>query len=323
MRIFFLGGTRFIGHAAAAHAIAAGHVVAVAHRGKTPSLLPDAEDVLVDRDDPSALARVVAQWKPDAVVDTRAMTRSEAECSALAIKTARARAVVLSSADVYAQFGRLNGLPSASPDRAVLDESAPLSPPFPFRAIGPHEGGPDYDKKDVEAVFRGLPRETGAPAVVLRLPIVYGPRDPKRRFGVLVDALDRGITRIPIVGGAQLALSHVDVADVAQAILLAATSSALAPLAHVFNVGEAVVPTMAERARVIARVMDRPLDLVESDEPLAPEWGLFGRFPCDVILDTTRIRDALGFAELAPLERSMARLVTALRESRATAQLRS
>ncbi|MFO0669763.1 MAG: NAD(P)-dependent oxidoreductase [Polyangiaceae bacterium] len=226
------------------------------------------------------------------------------------------RAVVLSSADVYAQFGRLNGVSSDAAIRATLDEHAPPSPPFPFRTVGPHEGGPDYDKKDVEAVFRALPRTTGAPAVVLRLPIVYGPRDPKRRFGPLVDALDGGLTRLPVAGGASLRLSHVDVEDAAQAIVLAATSPELAAIDHVLNVGEAAVPTMGERALAIARVMGRPLALEETHEPLPPEWGLFGRFPCDVVLDTHRIRSVLGYAEADSAERSLARLVAALRKSR-------
>src|SRR5207247_318574 len=113
-------------------------------------------------------------------------------------------------------FGRLNGLAAPEPE-AIVRETSPLTIPFPFRGLGAHEGGHDYDKKHVEAIFRELPRVT-----ILRLPGVYGKRDPKRRFGEIVDRLEKGVDRtFPSRGRASWRKSFVDVEDVAHATLLA------------------------------------------------------------------------------------------------------
>lgn len=317
MHVVFVGGTRFIGRAAAAAALAEGHRVTVVHRGATPCDLAFVREVIADRRDPSALATALAKSKPDVVVDTRAMDRSDAEALALALKIVRVPAVVLSSQDVYAQFGKLNGLPSAAPDEPLLREDAPLTVPRPFAAIGaPHEGGPDYDKKHVEAVFATLPAETGAPAIALRLPGVYGTRDPKRRFGGLVDAIDSGMRELPCAGGAQLRLTHVHVDDAAHAIVLAATRATRDASFHVYNVGERATPTMAERAQAIAGAMGCIVTLVERSEPLAPAFALLGRFPCDCVLDTSAIRTELGFAEVTTEEECVRSVVAWARESR-------
>ena len=79
MRLSFIGGTRFIGHAAVKLAVERGHVVTVLHRGKHALELADVKDMLVDRADPSALCEALARVRPDVVIDTRAMTRSDGE----------------------------------------------------------------------------------------------------------------------------------------------------------------------------------------------------------------------------------------------------
>ena len=78
MRILFLGGTRFIGHHAAARAVAAGHDVWVAHRGNHPCEVAGVVRMRVDRTLPSDVSDAVEAARPDAVVDTRAMTAEDA-----------------------------------------------------------------------------------------------------------------------------------------------------------------------------------------------------------------------------------------------------
>jgi nucleoside-diphosphate-sugar epimerase len=325
MHLVFLGGTRFIGHAACAAALSAGHRVTRIHRGTRRSDLPGAKDVIADRRDPSALAVALAKTKPDAVIDTWAMTKAGAECAALGIKLLGVPAVVLSSQDVYAQFGKLNGLPAPAEDDALVGEDAPLTVPRPFAALGEHEGGPEYDKKDVEAVYRALAAETHAPVAALRLPGVYGARDPRRRFGAIVDALDAGITVLACAGGASLRLTHVHVADAAHAFGLAATR---APAGfRAFNVGEAETPPMRDRATALAAFMGKPLELREqapssdANEPDVPDdrpqpLGLLGRFPNDCVMNTSRIRNELGYREILDEEQRLTDLVAWLRASR-------
>lgn len=313
MRIALIGGTRFIGHHTAALAVERGHQVWVLHRGQHPCQAAGARDVLVDRDDPGALCEALRQISPDALVDTRSMTRPQAECTALALKIFHTPAVVLSSVDVYAQFGRLNGLP-APPPEAEVTELSPLTLPYPFRELGGHECGPDYDKKDVEktlenAVAQGVPSVT-----VLRLPGVLGPRDPRRRFGPIVDALDAGRRELPCEGGAPWRLTHAHVRDVAHSILLAAERQLDGY--RVYNVGEARTPTMRERVEQLAAVVGASLRWVETPGPLPAEFSSLGLAANDLVLSSQRLRGELGFCEITTPEERAQGVVDRARETR-------
>lgn len=269
--------------------------------------------MLVDRHDPSALTEAVARLAPDVVVDTRAMTRADAEVFALVLSVAGCRGVVLSSQDVYAQFGRLNGLPAPEPE-AVVREDSPLTVPFPFRDFGEHEGGPDYDKKDVETVLRLACEEKQACVTSLRLPGVYGWDDPKRRFAFVVDRLDAGELALPRVGGGTFRLTHAHVRDVAHAVVLAAEQAHTGY--RVFNVGEAVTPTMSERAEALARQMNVELRWVESQPPLPAGLELLGVMPNDFVADSDALRRELGFSEITTAAEREADVVAWLRHSR-------
>lgn len=313
MKLAILGGTRFIGHAAAAHAAARGHDVFVLHRGKHPSELSAVQPIAVDRADPSALCETLARLGADVLIDTRAMTRLDAEVTALAIKVLTLPAVVLSSLDVYAQFGRLNGLPAPEPE-ALVTEDSPLTIPFPFRGVGGHDAGPDYDKKEVESVIREAVSEGAPGATILRLPAVYGARDYRRRFGGIVDAFDRGETTLPCAGGARFRLAHAHVRDVAHAMVLAAERRPEG--LQVFNVAEAIVPPMRERAEAFARVMGARFTWVETGAPLPPELATLGILPNDFVTDTSRIRASLDFHEVTTEEERLTDTIAWLRASR-------
>jgi nucleoside-diphosphate-sugar epimerase len=301
MHVAFIGGTRFIGHTAASAAAWRGHKVSVLHRGRHPNELDGVEEVIVDRNDPSALCEALKRLSPDVVVDTRAMTRSEAEVTVLALKVVGVPGVVLSSQDVYAQFGRLNGHP-APPLAPLVDEDAELTVPYPFRGLAEHEGGPDYDKKEVEAALRESLSDGVSAVTVLRLPAVYGARDPKRRFGPLVDRLDAGERELPCSGGASFRWTHAHVRDVAHAIALAAERVSTG--FSVYNVGEDPTPTMRERADAIARHFDAEIRWQESTAELPAGLELFGAYPNDFVADSSRIRAELGWSEVTtPAER--------------------
>ncbi len=302
MKLAIVGGTRFIGHTIASVAIWRGHEVTLFHRGQHPSEVAGASDVLVDRDDPVPFCAALERAKPDALIDTRAMTRSQAEVTALALKLLGIPGVVLSSIDVYAQFGRLNGLPAPEPE-AVVTESALLTIPYPFRGIAEHEAGPDYDKKDVE---RELLRVTsdGAPAVtVLRLCAVYGTRDPKRRLAAIIDRFDRGERVLPEQGGASWRHAHAHVRDVAHASVLSAEKPGSGY--RVFNVSEARTPSMRERAEELAQAMDVSFEWRQTDE-VPPDLEALGKMPNDLVIDSSKIRSELGFSEVTqPEERAL------------------
>ncbi|MBK8255250.1 MAG: NAD-dependent epimerase/dehydratase family protein [Polyangiaceae bacterium] len=312
MKLAIIGGTRFIGHATAAHAAERGHDVYVLHRGKHPSELATVQPIAVDRYDPSALCETLAHLAPNAVIDTRAMCSVEAECTALAMKVLGLPGVVLSSQDVYAQFGMFNGLPCPSVE-PVVNEDSPLTIPFPFRELGGHDGGPDYDKKEVEKVFCDAAKD-GIPGVaILRLPMVYGPRDYRRRFGTIVDALDSGLTQLPCTGGAVGRITHAHVVDVAHAVVLAVEG--IRRGARVYNVGEEMTPTMRDRVEMLAHAAGRSFSWNEVQEVPPPFWML-GRLPTDFVVDSSRIRAEIGYRELTTERERLADTVQWLRQSR-------
>ena len=315
MRLLFLGGTRFIGRAAVAEAVGRAHEVTLLHRGVHSAGVAGARELLVDRADPGALASAIAKARPDVVIDTRAMTRSDAEATALALKITPAPVVVLSSQDVYAAWGALIGHEAPPPEPLLTEASALMTVRFPYRGKE-HDGGEDYDKKEVEGVFREAAAGEIASACVLRLPAVYGRRDYRRRFGAIVDALDAG-DALPCAGGATFRWTHLHVRDAGHAIVLAAEGVRRG--FSVYNIGEAETPTMRARVEAIAHVAGRPLRWHETPEPLPAAFEVLGRMPRDLVVASDRIRRELGFAEVTTAEERLRDLVEASRETRGPA----
>ena len=195
-----------------------------------------------------------------------------------------------------------------------MTEDSPLTVPYPFKGIADHAGGDAYDKKDVEAEFRAS--SDVRDAVVLRLPATYGSRDPQRRFGVIVDALDRGLRELPIRNGGKFRWTHSHVANVAQAIVLCCEAKLSG--FHLFNVGESSTPTMKERADLIASAMGTAIEWRDEGEDLQDDWATFGKMPNDVVVDSTKIRDQIGFSEVLAPDACLTDLIDGLRRSRST-----
>ncbi|MEZ6186180.1 MAG: NAD-dependent epimerase/dehydratase family protein [Planctomycetota bacterium] len=309
MHVALIGGTRFIGPAVAEALLARGHRVSALHRGLHPSPVEDMASVPCERSDAAALAATLADLAPDAAVDTRAMTEGDARVASAALGSTPS--VVLSSQDVYAQFGRIKGL-DAPPPEPELYEDSPLGAPFAYRGLPGYEDLPDYDKKRVEAVYVRDGALFERPTAILRLPAVYGPRDPQRRFGALLDALDAG-EPVPCEGEAGWRWSHSHVDNVAHAVALAV--EAMRPGCHLYNVSEPEAWSMREWAERIAEVAGRELRWAET-EGLDSEWALFGRWRNDLVVRSARIRSTLRFEEVLDAEARVRDLVDCLRATR-------
>lgn len=309
MRITFIGGTSFIGHAAACAAVDRGHQVICIHRGVHKNETDGATSIITDRADPDALTVAVRKSAPDVVIDTHALTRRDAETSVGAVRELDIPVVVLSSQDVYAQFGKLLGHPAPDLEDLVTEDS-PLTVPYPFRGKREHSGGDAYDKKDVESVYR---RAELLGVTVLRLPATYGYRDPQRRFGWALDAIDAGVTKFLHKGGGTWRWTHSDVRDVAHAILLAA--EAPAKDFRTYNVGEENPPTMRGWSEGIATRVGVSLSWSEADDGLPAQFDYLGDERHDFVVGSERIRQELGFREITTWESRLTGLVDWLRKS--------
>src|SRR5688572_9511167 len=154
MRVVVLGGTRFVGRAVVADLLGAGHEVLVVHRGENePPDLPIAEHAHVDRRDQEALRDVLASFRGEALIDTFASTRLDAE-TVVAALPCDVRLLVLSSMDVYRAYSSVLAAYSSvhagtETDAVPLDESSPLrTERYPFRGL--LLGLENYEKLDVE-----------------------------------------------------------------------------------------------------------------------------------------------------------------------------
>ncbi|MBI3676069.1 MAG: NAD-dependent epimerase/dehydratase family protein [Proteobacteria bacterium] len=275
MRVLIVGGTRFIGAHAARQLDEAGADVTVFHRGKSENpILPPVRHVRDASAEypvtlfPEAVAK--ADW--DAVVHMVMMGEADARAAAQAFAGRAGRLVMISSGDIYRAYGRLTGSEPGEPDSSLLSEDAPLrSVLYPYRTQAAKLGryAHDYEKILAERVVR----EAGLPAVILRLPKVYGPEDNANLATVYSFAAQP-----------QWRWTHGHVDNVARAIVLAAMHPA-AP-GRIYNVGEANTPTMGER---LAR-----LPSLSSPTPQAPPFD----YRHSIGYDTTRIRNELGFREI-------------------------
>lgn len=314
MKIVFIGGTRFVGLEAVRQTAARGHEVWVLHRGVHSSPLPDkVQTIKVDRRDQENLRKTLQSLNPEVIIDTFAMTSEDAEISVNALTGLNARVVVLSSQDVYAQFGLLNGLPAPLPEETV-NEKSPLTIPYPFRGITEHDGGESYDKKYVEKAFlQGIRDGALKTVTILRLPAIYGSGDYQRRFGAFIERLDSGTREILCEGGAYWRWTMSHVADAAHAIVLASEFEEKG--FSVFNVGEEETPTMRDRAEQIAKMMGAAITWKETKDELPEAFALFGRAPTNFVVDSSLIRERLGFKEKISKEDAITDLINWSRKS--------
>ena len=188
-----LGGTGFIGRRIVERLHARGEQVLVVHRGTSePSRWVAVEHLHADRHHLADHAGRIRGFDPQAIVDAIALTAADVD-AVLPILPA-VPAVVLSSQDVYqASVGLRTGQVE---DSVPLDEDARLRHQrYPYRGMG-YPGVPeDYDKFDVEQ--RWLARG----AVVLRLPMVYGPHDDQVREDMVLRRIRAGRAVMPVGAG--------------------------------------------------------------------------------------------------------------------------
>ncbi len=239
-----LGGGGFIGSALARTLVKAGNTVLVLNRAGG-SMVPNVQVLAGDRSRPGEVLAAAKRFGADIVIDMIAF--EEADTLALLDRLAGqvGRYVLISSCDVYAAFGRLLGTEAGPVDNAVLREDAPLRTSlYPFRGL--MAGRERYDKIPLE---RAALVQTGLQTVILRLPMVFGPDDPRQRFTALCHALASGqdtITMDEKLARWKSPFLHVD--DVANAIAMATCHADVA--GKIFNIGPDT--HLSERARALA-----------------------------------------------------------------------
>ena len=152
MRLLVLGGTKFLGRHAVAHALDEGHEVTTFTRGQTnPELFPEAEHLHGDRDGGLDALRG-REW--DGVIDTSGYVPRIVRQSAELLRDAAQRYVFVSSVSVYAE-------PEDEPDSEDIQQ---------------HYGALKRAcERVVEEVY-------GDRSARVRAGLIVGPHDPTDRF---------------------------------------------------------------------------------------------------------------------------------------------
>jgi nucleoside-diphosphate-sugar epimerase len=296
MRVMVLGGTRFIGAAIVEELSDSGHELLIVHRGEHEAAdLPEADHLHADRSDLPHLRGAVDDFGPEAVVDTYAMTLAAAE-AALASVGDDVRLLVLSSMDVYRAYGSL--LAGVETDAIPIDETAPVREQrYPYRGhpkYGTMDIAEHYDKLDVEEAYL---RHQGT---VCRLPVVYGERDLQRREEPILRRVRAGRDRIP-TGEGTFVWTRGYVRDVAAGVRLALESEAT--IGEVLNLGESRTWSMGLWARHVLEVAGAEARLVRVPDQLLPEdLSLLGHVSQNLLVDSSKARDLLGWTETDPHE---------------------
>jgi nucleoside-diphosphate-sugar epimerase len=293
LRIVVLGGTRFIGRRIVDELLDAGHDVLVVHRGNTePDGLPDVPHLHADRLDLAPVARELAAFDPEAVLDCAAFGAADADAVLGAFPSDDPRLVVLSSMDTYRAYGSLHA--GTVTGAVPLDETSPVRPErYPYRGQMP--GMDDYEKLEVEE------RWLGRGGTVCRLPMVTGPRDYQRRQEFVLRRVRAGRREIPAGAGTAL-LTHGDVGDIARGVRLVLEADRSIVAGEIFNFGERRTPTMGLRARQIldaAGATDTELVRVP-DDALPPDLGLLGSIAQPLLVSSDKARRLLGWEESDP-----------------------
>lgn len=297
MRVLVLGGTRFVGPFVVRELDHAGHDVTIFHSGAHEPRLPGTVRHVHGRfEQLDRHADALHGLAPDVVLDMVPYTRPDVARIRLFAGHA-ARAVVVSSMDVYRAFGRVHGTEPGPPDRTPLTEDSPL------REV---VLDPGYDKVGVEDEARAI---DGLPVTVVRLPAVHGPGDGQHRLYRYVRRMDDGRPAIVLEDAlASWRWTRGYVEDMGHAIALAAAEPRAA--GRVYNVAYERAQTELEWVRAIGSVHGWTGDVVPVPrEELSDELRFDFDLSQDYAVDSSRIRDELGYRERVDFDEALRRTI--------------
>lgn len=309
MKFLLIGGTSFMGPCVVSRLLALGHDVAVFTRGKTPCTFP--EDVIRfsgDRRNLPASRQPLRDYKSDVVIDMMMLTEQDAQDAVRVFSGYAGRLVMISSQDVYQAYGRVNGIEPGPVDNEPITEESPLRTHlYPYRALHADSTArslwDDYDKILAERVILSDPKIS---AVVIRLPMVYGPGDRQHRNYEYLRRMADGRPAILlewIDSNWHGTRGYVD--DMAHAIVLAAITQQAT--GRIYNVAEPVTYSTAEWVDMLGTAFGWTGRILRV--PLSAEGDSSRDEVQHLIVSSDRIRSELHFIEPTPQDVRLKRTI--------------
>lgn len=286
-KIILLGGGGFIGNSLARVVQINGGDVLVLNRTGYCTV-EGIQASSVDRNDTKEIIRAAQGFGADTLIDMIAFEAPDTVALLEALAGNIGRYVLISSCDVYAAFGRLLGTEAGKINNAELDENAPLRRRlYPFRRL--MNGRYWYDKILLE---RATIAQRNVPSVILRLPMVFGPHDPRRRYHDLTQMLDSGQNTIILEEKfAKWISPHLHVDDVARAIDMAACH--LDTDGQVFNIGPDKHFNEKQRAQTFAHANGKDLHIKTRSAQPGEKTNMYEQH---ILLKSNRLRAITGWA---------------------------
>ena len=281
-----IGGSGQIGLAAAPRLVAAGWRVIAVQRARFESTPEGVETILIDRDEPVALARVVGGGV-DAIIDTIAYDEGHAR-QLLALRGRVGAFVVISSASVYRDA-----------EGRTLDEAAGNGfPRFP-EPIGEDQPtvapGPATYSTRKAALERVLLDQDDAPVTILRPCAIHGVGSRWPREWFFVKRILDGRRAVPLAWDGQSRFHTTATVNIAALIEVVLDN----PGVRALNIADPVAPSVREIGEAIARIYGHDWRLIPFKG--APRDGVGDNpwaVPCPLVVDLARA-EALGWRPVA------------------------
>lgn len=256
-RVLIIGGSRFLGLAIAKPFIEKGYDVYEMNRGTRPSAEGVVEQIVCDKADREAFAKVLKRWRWDIVIDT-ILTDEDLEFVVSTLGSNVGHFIHTGSLGVYGDARQIPAL-----------ESQPL-----------HEyHGEDvvfnYKIKQDQVIMRAV-HERGFPGTIMRMSYIYGPGDTLLngwggRSTEFFKLLQAGETiPMPVDGRALLHPGHVR--DLGRSFIHAAERPA--SIGQIYNVGGSHALMMKDYIAMVADVLG-----VEPKMKFVPMSEILEQFP--------------------------------------------
>jgi len=217
MRLLVLGGTRFVGRAIVADALARGWQVTALTRGVTGSLPAGVRSLVADRTSAEELARALGDDSWDVVVDTWAGAPKVVASAARTLAHRVDRYGYVSSSSVYSWGSH-------------IDETSPVV-----------EGDPEAEDGEYAELKRGAELaviESFPDALLARAGLILGPYEDIGRLPWWLDRISKG-GRVVAPGRPGRPLQYVDARDLAAWLLSGLASGLVGPVDVISRSGQA------------------------------------------------------------------------------------
>jgi nucleoside-diphosphate-sugar epimerase len=285
-RVAVLGGSRFIGYAIVEALLEKGYRVTTINRGVTPvNYSGPVERIIADREDSSAYSQALAGIDVECVVDVMAYTANETQAVLDAFLNRLKRFIHISTMSVYKW-----------PFSCPVSEDAPLETD-PLNSYG-------FNKAACERLIISEP-EDHFPWTILRLPPIFGPCDTLSREAYFYrQILEEKVITIPY---RPFLCQNLFVVDAARAVCSLIENPKA--IGRVFNAGgEPFI--LEDYVNILAGLMSREPRMIRAEERVLKRSGANPRripyfFEEDLVLDTKRIQNEIGFETVWDMEQAL------------------